>query len=129
MAVVSMKKQYPGHAKRVMLGVWSFLRQFMYTKFVIVTDDDVDVRNWEDVIWAMTTRMDPTRDTVLVDNTPIDYLYFASPVSGLGSKMGLDATNKMPGETNREWGEPIEMDKSVKDRIDALWSELGILPE
>ena len=129
MAVVSMKKQYPGHAKRVMLGVWSFLRQFMYTKFVIVTDDDVDVRNWEDVIWAMTTRMDPTRDTVLVDNTPIDYLDFASPVSGLGSKMGLDATNKMPGETNREWGEPIEMDKSVKDRIDALWSELGILPE
>ena len=129
MAVVSMKKQYPGHAKRVMLGVWSFLRQFMYTKFVIVTDDDVDVRNWEDVIWAMTTRMDPTRDTVLVDNTPIDYLDFASPVPGLGSKMGLDATNKMPGETNREWGEPIEMDKSVKDRIDALWSELGILPE
>ena len=129
MAVVSMKKQYPGHAKRVMLGVWSFLRQFMYTKFVIVTDDDVDVRNWEDVIWAMTTRMDPTRDTVLVDNTPIDYLDFASPVSGLGSKMGLDATNKMPGETNREWGEPIEIDKSVKDRIDALWSELGILPE
>ena len=129
MAVVSMKKQYPGHAKRVMLGVWSFLRKFMYTKFVIVTDDDVDVRNWEDVIWAMTTRMDPTRDTVLVDNTPIDYLDFASPVSGLGSKMGLDATNKMPGETNREWGEPIEMDKSVKDRIDALWSELGILPE
>ena len=129
MAVVSMKKQYPGHAKRVMLGVWSFLRQFMYTKFVIVTDDDVDVRNWEDIIWAMTTRMDPTRDTVLVDNTPIDYLDFASPVSGLGSKMGLDATNKMPGETNREWGEPIEMDKSVKDRIDALWSELGILPE
>ena len=129
MAVVSMKKQYPGHAKRVMLGVWSFLRQFMYTKFVIVTDDDVDVRNWEDVIWAMTTRMDPTRDTVLIDNTPIDYLDFASPVSGLGSKMGLDATNKMPGETNREWGEPIEMDKSVKDRIDTLWGELGILPE
>ncbi|MDG1307531.1 MAG: 4-hydroxy-3-polyprenylbenzoate decarboxylase, partial [Porticoccaceae bacterium] len=109
MAVVSMKKQYPGHAKRVMMGVWSFLRQFMYTKFVIVTDDDVDVRNWEDVIWAMTTRMDPTRDTLLVDNTPIDYLDFASPVSGLGSKMGLDATNKMPGETNREWGEPIAM--------------------
>ena len=126
MAVVSMKKQYPGHAKRVMLGVWSFLRQFMYTKFVIVTDDDVDVRNWEDVIWAMTTRMDPTRDTVLIDNTPIDYLDFASPVSGLGSKMGLDATNKMPGETDREWGEPIEMDDAVKARIDALWDELGI---
>jgi len=126
MAVVSMKKQYPGHATRVMLGVWSFLRQFMYTKFVIVTDDDVDVRNWEDVIWAMTTRMDPTRDTVLIDNTPIDYLDFASPVSGLGSKMGLDATNKMPGETDREWGEPIEMDDAVKARIDALWDELGI---
>ena len=129
MAVVSMKKQYPGHAKRVMLGVWSFLRQFMYTKFVIVTDDDVDVRNWEDVIWAMTTRMDPTRDTVLIDNTPIDYLDFASPVSGLGSKMGLDATNKMSGETDREWGEPIEMDDGVKQRIDALWSDLGIESE
>ena len=126
MAVVSMKKQYPGHAKRVMMGVWSFLRQFMYTKFVIVTDDDVDVRNWEDVIWAMTTRMDPVRDTVMVENTPIDYLDFASPVSGLGSKMGLDATNKMPGETNREWGEPIVMDEAIKQRIDELWSELGI---
>ena len=129
MAVVSMKKQYPGHAKRVMLGVWSFLRQFMYTKFVIVTDDDVDVRNWEDVIWAMTTRMDPTRDTVLIDNTPIDYLDFASPVSGLGSKMGLDATNKMPGETNREWGQPIEMDDAVKERVDALWGDRGIESE
>ena len=126
MAVVSMKKQYPGHAKRVMMGVWSFLRQFMYTKFVIVTDEDVDVRNWEDVIWAMTTRMDPSRDTVLIDNTPSDYLDFASPVSGLGSKMGMDATNKMPGETNREWGEPIEMDDEVKQRVDALWDELGI---
>ena len=126
MAVVSMKKQYPGHAKRVMMGVWSFLRQFMYTKFVIVTDDDVDVRNWDDVIWAITTRMDPTRDTVLIDNTPIDYLDFASPVSGLGSKMGLDATNKMPGETDREWGEPIVMDDGVKQRVDQLWGELGI---
>ena len=126
MAVVSMKKQYPGHAKRVMMGVWSFLRQFMYTKFVIVTDDDVDVRNWEDIIWAMTTRMDPVRDTVMVENTPIDYLDFASPVSGLGSKMGLDATNKMPGETNREWGEPIVMEETIKQRIDELWSELGI---
>ena len=126
MAVVSMKKQYPGHAKRVMMGVWSFLRQFMYTKFVIVTDDDVDVRNWEDVIWAITTRMDPTRDTVLIDNTPIDYLDFASPVSGLGSKMGLDATNKLPGETNREWGEPIVMDDKVKQRVDELWDSLGI---
>ena len=126
MAVVSMKKQYPGHAKRVMMGVWSFLRQFMYTKFVIVTDDDVDVRNWEDVIWAMTTRMDPLRDTVMIENTPIDYLDFASPVSGLGSKMGMDATNKMPGETSREWGEPIVMDETIKQRVDELWSELGI---
>jgi 4-hydroxy-3-polyprenylbenzoate decarboxylase len=126
MAVVSMQKQYPGHAKRVMMGVWSFLRQFMYTKFVIVTDDDVDVRNWDDVIWAMTTRMDPVRDTVMVENTPIDYLDFASPVSGLGSKMGLDATNKMSGETDREWGDPIVMDDIVKSRIDELWDELGI---
>ena len=126
MAVVSMKKQYPGHAKRVMMGLWSFLRQFMYTKFVIVTDDDVDVRNWEDVIWAMTTRMDPVRDTVMIENTPIDYLDFASPVSGLGSKMGMDATNKMPGETSREWGEPIVMDETIKQRVDELWSELGI---
>ena len=126
MAVVSMQKQYPGHAKRVMMGVWSFLRQFMYTKFVIVTDDDVDVRNWEDVIWAMTTRMDPVRDTVMIENTPIDYLDFASPVSGLGSKMGLDATNKMPGETDREWGEPIAMGDKVKHRVDDLWNELGI---
>jgi 4-hydroxy-3-polyprenylbenzoate decarboxylase len=126
MAVVSMQKQYPGHAKRVMMGVWSFLRQFMYTKFVIVTDDDIDVRNWEDVIWAMTTRMDPVRDTVMIENTPIDYLDFASPVSGLGSKMGMDATNKMPGETDREWGEPIAMDDKVKQRVDDLWNELGI---
>jgi len=126
MAVVSMKKQFPGHAKRVMMGVWSFLRQFMYTKFIIVTDDDIDIRNWEDVIWAITTRMDPSRDTVMIDNTPIDYLDFASPVSGLGSKMGLDATHKMPGETNREWGKPIVMDADVKHRIDELWAELGI---
>ena len=126
MAVVSIKKQYPGHAKRVMMGVWSFLRQFMYTKFVIVTDDDIDARNWQDVIWAMTTRMDPARDTVLVENTPIDYLDFASPVSGLGSKMGLDATNKWPGETDREWGEPITMDPAVVENIDQLWSSLGI---
>ena len=126
MAVVSMKKQYPGHAKRVMFGVWSFLRQFMYTKFVIVTDDDVDVRDWNDVIWAMTTRMDPVRDTTLVENTPIDYLDFASPVSGLGGKVGFDATNKWPGETSREWGRPITMDAAVKARIDTLWDELGI---
>ena len=128
MAVVTMKKQYPGHAKRVMMGVWSFLRQFMYTKFVIVTDDDVDARDWNDVIWAITTRMDPKRDTVMIDNTPIDYLDFASPVSGLGSKIGFDATNKFPGETNREWGEPIEMDAAVKEKIDGLWDSLGIGP-
>ena len=126
MAVVSMKKQYPGHAKRVMMGVWSFLRQFMYTKFVIVTDEDINIRNWEDVIWAITTRMDPVRDTVMIENTPIDYLDFASPVAGLGSKMGLDATNKMPGETNREWGNPIVMDASVKAKVDQLWDQLGI---
>ncbi|OZT75742.1 4-hydroxy-3-polyprenylbenzoate decarboxylase [Vreelandella boliviensis] len=126
MAVVTMKKQYPGHAKRVMMGVWSFLRQFMYTKFVIVLDDDVDARNWEDVIWAITTRMDPARDTVMVENTPIDYLDFASPVSGLGSKMGLDATNKWPGETDREWGTPIVMDDAVKTRVDERWEALGI---
>ena len=126
MAVVSMKKQYPGHAKRIMLGVWSFLRQFMYTKFVIVTDDDVNVRDWNDVIWAMTTRMDPARDTTIIENTPIDYLDFASPVSGLGSKMGMDATNKWQGETNREWGEPIVMDEEIKTRVDAMWDELGI---
>ena len=125
-AIVSMKKQYPGHAKRVMMGVWSFLRQFMYTKFVIVVDDDIDARSWEDVIWAISTRTDPARDITLVENTPIDYLDFASPVSGLGSKMGLDATNKLPGETQREWGEPIRMSKDVKDRIDAIWSELGL---
>ena len=126
MAVVSMKKQYPGHAKRVMMGVWSFLRQFMYTKFVIVVDEDIDTRSWEDVIWAITTRMDPTRDTTLIDSTPIDYLDFASPVSGLGSKMGLDATNKLPGETTREWGEPIRMSEDVRSRVDALWDELGL---
>lgn len=126
MAVVSMKKQYPGHAKRVMMGVWSFLRQFMYTKFVIVVDDDVDARSWEDVIWAVTTRMDPARDTTLIENTPIDYLDFASPVSGLGSKMGMDATNKLPGETTREWGEPIRMAKEVERKIDEMWSRLGI---
>lgn len=126
LAVVSMNKQYPGHAKRVMLGIWSFLRQFMYTKLVIVVDDDIDVRNWEDVIWAMTTRMDPQRDTTVLENTPIDYLDFASPVSGLGSKMGFDATNKWPGETNREWGVPITMTDAVKERVDAMWDSLGL---
>lgn len=127
MAVVTMKKQYPGHAKRVMMGVWSFLRQFMYTKFVIVCDDDVNARDWNDVIWAITTRMDPARDTTLIENTPIDYLDFASPVSGLGSKMGLDATNKMPGETDREWGTPIVMDEDVKQKVDDIWDKLGLL--
>ena len=126
MAVVSLKKQYPGHAKRVMMGVWSFLRQFMYTKFVIVVDDDINVRDWKEVIWAITTRVDPARDTLLIENTPIDYLDFASPVSSLGSKMGLDATNKWPGETTREWGRPIVMDPAVKARVDALWDELGL---
>ena len=126
MAIVSIKKQYAGHAKRVMFGVWSFLRQFMYTKYIIVVDDDINTRDWNEVIWAITTRMDPTRDTTLVDNTPIDYLDFASPVSGLGSKMGLDATNKWPGETTREWGTPIVMDAAVKSKIDGLWADLGL---
>jgi 4-hydroxy-3-polyprenylbenzoate decarboxylase len=126
LAVVSMKKQYPGHARRVMMGVWSFLRQFMYTKFIIVTDDDVNIRDWKEVVWALTTRVDAARDTVIVENTPIDYLDFASPVSGLGSKMGIDATNKWRGETSREWGRPIAMDEAVKSRVDALWPELGL---
>ena len=126
MAVVSMKKQYVGHAKRVMFGVWSFLRQFMYTKFIIVTDDDVNIRDWKEVIWAVTTRVDPARDTLIVENTPIDYLDFASPVSGLGGKMGLDATNKWPGETTRAWGTPIAMDAAVKARVDEIWRDLGL---
>jgi 4-hydroxy-3-polyprenylbenzoate decarboxylase len=126
LAVVSMRKQYAGHAKRVMFGLWSVLRQFMYTKFIIVVDEDIDPRNWQEVVWAMTTRMDPVRDAVLVENTPIDYLDFASPVSGLGGKMGLDATNKWPGETQREWGTPIQMDSDVKTRVDALWNKLGL---
>jgi 4-hydroxy-3-polyprenylbenzoate decarboxylase len=124
MAVVSIKKQYAGHAKRVMFGIWSYLRQFMYTKFIIVVDDDIDIRNWQEVIWAITTRVDPVRDTLLVENTPIDYLDFASPVSGLGGKMGLDATNKWQGETQREWGSPIVMDAAVKAKVDAMWGEL-----
>lgn len=126
MAVVSMKKQYAGHAKRVMFGVWSFLRQFMYTKFIIVTDDDINIRDWKEVIWAITTRVDPVRDTLIVENTPIDYLDFASPVSGLGGKMGLDATNKWPGETARKWGTPIVMDSAVQTRVDEIWKDLGI---
>ena len=126
MAVVTMNKQYPGHAKRVMMGVWSFLRQFMYTKFVIVTDDDVNARDWKDVVWAMTTRMDPARDTVIIENTPIDYLDFASPVAGLGSKIGFDATNKLAGESDRNWGRPIAMSAEIRARVDAMWSALGI---
>ena len=126
LAVVSLKKQYPGHAKRVMFGIWSFLRQFMYTKFIIVVDDDIDVRDWKEVVWALTTRVDAARDTLIAENTPIDYLDFASPVAGLGSKMGIDATNKWPGETNREWGRPIVMDAEVKRRVDALWDQLGL---
>jgi 4-hydroxy-3-polyprenylbenzoate decarboxylase len=124
MAVISMKKQYAGHAKRVMLGTWSYLRQFMYTKFVIVVDDDINVRNWEDVIWAITTRMDPARDLTILENTPIDYLDFASPVSGLGSKVGFDATNKWPGETNREWGRPMAMSPEIIKKVDAMWDSL-----
>ena len=126
MAVISMKKQYAGHAKRVMLGTWSYLRQFMYTKFVIVVDEDIDVRNWQDVIWAITTRMDPARDLTILENTPIDYLDFASPVSGLGSKVGFDATNKWPGETNREWGRPMVMSPEVISKVDAMWDSLFI---
>jgi 4-hydroxy-3-polyprenylbenzoate decarboxylase len=126
LAVVTIKKQYPGHAKRVMMAVWSFLRQFMYTKFVIVCDDDINARNWQDVVWAMTTRMDPARDTVMVEHTPIDYLDFASPVSGLGSKMGLDATSKWPGETQREWGKPIIMDQDIINKVNEYWSQLGL---
>ena len=126
LAVVTIKKQYPGHAKRIMMAVWSFLRQFMYTKFIIVCDDDIDARSWPDVIWAMTTRMDPKRDSVLIENTPIDYLDFASPVSGLGSKIGMDATTKWAGETNREWGVPITMDEDILKKVNAYWSQLGI---
>ena len=126
MAVISIRKEYPGHAKRVMMGAWSFLRQFMYTKIIIVVDEDVNCRDWNDVIWAITTRMDPKRDTVMIENTPIDYLDFASPVTGLGSKMGMDATNKWPGETDREWGTPITMDKAVKQKVDDMWADLGL---
>jgi 4-hydroxy-3-polyprenylbenzoate decarboxylase len=126
LALVRMKKQYPGHAKRVMFGIWSFLRQFMYTKFIVVCDEDIDVRDWKEVIWALSTRVDPARDTLLADNTPIDYLDFASPVAGLGSKMGIDATHKWPGETTRRWGRPIVMDAEVRARVDRLWTQLGL---
>ncbi len=126
LAVVSMKKQYPGHAKRVMFGIWSILRQFMYTKFIIVTDDDVDIREWKEVVWALTTRVDASRDVLIVENTPIDYLDFASPVAGLGSKMGIDATHKLTAETSRVWGRPIAMQSDVKNRVDRLWKDLGL---
>jgi len=126
MAVVSIKKQYAGHPQRVMMGIWSFLRQFLYTKFIVITDDDINIRNWEDVIWAITTRVDPKRDTLILDNSPIDYLDFASQSYGLGSKLGIDATNKFPGETTREWGREIVMNKDIKDKIDCLWDELNI---
>jgi 4-hydroxy-3-polyprenylbenzoate decarboxylase len=126
LAVVTIKKQYPGHSRRVMFGIWSYLRQFMYTKFIVVCDDDVNARDWKDVVWAMSTRVDPVRDTVIVDGTPIDYLDFASPVAGLGSKMGIDATSKWPAETSRQWGRPIVMDAAVKRRVDAIWKELGV---
>jgi 4-hydroxy-3-polyprenylbenzoate decarboxylase len=126
LALVRMRKQYPGHAKRVMFGIWSYLRQFMYTKFIVVCDEDIDIRDWKEVIWALTTRVDPARDTTLVENTPIDYLDFASPVAGLGSKMGVDATSKWPGETTRSWGRPIVMDPEVRRKVDALWAQLGL---
>ena len=126
LALVSMRKQYAGHAKRVMFGIWSYLRQFMYTKFIIVCDDDIDVRNWKEVVWALATRVDPARDILIAERTPIDYLDFASPVSGLGAKMGIDATNKWPGESERRWGRPIVMDEAVKRRVDSLWAELGL---
>jgi len=125
-AVVSIRKQYPGHARRIMFGIWSYLRQLLYTKMIIVVDEDIDVRNWADVIWALSTRMDPARDTQLSESTPIDYLDFASPVAGLGSKIGFDATNKWTGETNRNWGTPINMSPEIVARVDNLWSELGI---
>ncbi len=126
LAVASLRKQYPGHAKRVMFGIWSFLRQFMYTKFIVVVDEDIDIRDWKEVVWALSTRVDPARDTLIVENTPIDYLDFASPVAGLGSKMGIDATSKWPGETSRTWGRPIAMDPDVKQKVDAMWREMGL---
>jgi len=126
LAVASLKKQYPGHAKRVMFGIWSFLRQFMYTKFIVVVDEDINIRDWKEVVWAVSTRVDPARDTLIAENTPIDYLDFASPVAGLGSKMGIDATSKWPGETSRTWGRPIAMDAEVKKKVDGMWRELGL---
>ncbi len=125
-AVVNIRKAYPGHARRVMFGIWSFLRQFLYTKFIIVVDEDIDIRNWGEVCWAISTRVDPARDTVLVENTPIDYLDFASPVSGLGSKMGIDATDKWEGETSRKWGRKISMSDEVRKKVDNIWKDLGL---
>ena len=125
-AVISMKKAYPGHAKRVMMGAWSYLRQFMYTKFLIIVDDDINARDWKDVMWAVSTRMDPVRDITTVENTPIDYLGFASPESGLGGKLCLDATNKLPPETHREWGRQIRMDQEIIEKVDDLWDRLGL---
>jgi 4-hydroxy-3-polyprenylbenzoate decarboxylase len=126
LAVISIRKQFPGHARRVMFGLWSFLRQFMYTKFVIVTDDDVDIRDWKEVVWAVTTRVDAARDCVIVENTPIDSLDFASPASGLGSKLGIDATNKWPAETQRTWGRTVKMDAAVEAKVERLWRDLGL---
>ena len=126
MAMVAIKKQYPGQAKRVMFGVWSFLKQFMYTKFIIVVDEDINIRSWPDVIWAISTRVDPYRDTTMIQQTPIDYLDFSSPISGLGSKMGIDATCKQAGESQREWGKIITMDRKIIAKIDSLWEQLGI---
>ena len=125
-AVVSMKKSYPGHARRIMMAVWSYLRQFMYTKFVICVDEDIDARSWQDVMWAISTNVDPARDVTTVENTPIDYLDFASPVSGLGSKMGIDATAKIPPETYREWGRKIRMDDATIEAVDRMWNDLGL---
>ena len=125
-AVCSIRKSYPGHARRVMMGIWSFLRQFMYTKFVIVVDDDINARDWKDVMWAISTRMDPVRDTVLIDHTPIDYLDFASPESGLGGKLGLDATNKLPPETKRDWGRPIRMTDEIIADVTRKWADYGL---
>ena len=126
MAIVSIRKQYPGHARRIMFGIWSWLRQFTYTKTIIVTDDDIDVRNWKEVIWAISTRADPVRDSVLTDNTPIDYLDFASPRPGLGGKMGIDATNKPKPETDRDWGRIARMDKATKKQVEQIARNLGL---
>ncbi|MBV8939732.1 MAG: UbiD family decarboxylase, partial [Alphaproteobacteria bacterium] len=125
-AVVSIRKAYPGHARRVMMGIWSYLRQFLYTKWIIVVDDDINVRDWKDVMWAVSTRMDPARDTMILEHTPIDYLDFASPESGLGSKIGLDATGKLPPETRREWGEVLKMSKDIIAEVTARWDEYGL---